>query len=176
MQFRVSPRAVEDASTLPIVLQAVPRLQESESVRTRTHEIGEEDDMIRAADADATERHAVAHAGHRGSATHSVEIWNLVNSTDDTHPIHLHLVRFQILDRRPFDVFTFQNGGRVAYVGEAVPPMPDEAGWKDTVRGQPGTVTRIIIQFDGYAGRYMWHCHLLEHGDNEMMRPMDIIG
>ena len=56
-----------------------------------------------------------------------------------------------------------------------LPPDPAEAGWKDTVRADPGMITRIIVRFEGYTGRYMWHCHILEHGDNEMMRPFDVV-
>jgi spore coat protein A, manganese oxidase len=58
--------------------------------------------------------------------------------------------------------------------GPAIPPEPGEAGWKDTVRADPKIVTRIIARFEGYTGRYVWHCHLLEH-DNEMMRPVDVV-
>ncbi len=105
----------------------------------------------------------------------SVEIWNLMNMTDDAHPIHLHLVRFQILDRRRFDAFAYQNQNVLRYTGEATPPEPCEAGWKDTVRADPAMVTRIIIPFEGFAGRYVWHCHILEHEDNEMMRPYEVI-
>jgi spore coat protein A, manganese oxidase len=104
-----------------------------------------------------------------------VEIWNLMNVTDDVHPIHLHLVRFQILDRRRFDAFAYQNRGVLRYWGAAIPPEPSEAGWKDTVRADPGMVTRIIMRFEGFTGRYVWHCHILEHEDNEMMRPYDIL-
>jgi hypothetical protein len=53
--------------------------------------------------------------------------------------------------------------------------FPNEAGWKDTVRTEPDAVTRIIIRFEGYTGRYVWHCHLLEHEDNEMMRPYEVV-
>jgi spore coat protein A len=60
-------------------------------------------------------------------------------------------------------------------VGPAVPPGPGESGWKDTVRVEPGMITRIIARFEGYAGRYVWHCHLLEHAANEMMRPFEVI-
>jgi spore coat protein A len=60
-------------------------------------------------------------------------------------------------------------------LGDAVPLDPNEAGWKDTVRAAPGAVTRIIVKFEGYAGRYVWHCHILEHEDNEMMRPYDVL-
>jgi spore coat protein A len=105
----------------------------------------------------------------------SVEIWNLINLTEDAHPIHLHLVRFQILDRRPFDVFAYQQNRTIRYLGPATPPDPNEAGWKDTVRADPGLVTRIIARFEGFAGRYVWHCHLLEHEDNEMMRPYEVV-
>ena len=56
---------------------------------------------------------------------------------------------------------------------QAVPPY--ETGWKDTVQAHPGSVTRIIVRFEGYAGRYVWHCHVLEHSANEMMRPFEVI-
>lgn len=105
----------------------------------------------------------------------STEIWGLVNTTDDAHPIHLHLVRFQILDRRSFDVAAYWTKGEVKYTGPVVPPEPSEAGWKDTVRADPGMVTRIITRFEGFPGRYVWHCHILEHEDNEMMRPFDVV-
>jgi spore coat protein A len=105
----------------------------------------------------------------------SVEIWSLINVTDDSHPIHLHLVRFQILDRRAFDVFTYLNDRKLRYTGAPVLPSLEEAGWKDTVRAHPGMVTRIIIRFEGFAGRYVWHCHVLEHEDHEMMRPYDVL-
>lgn len=102
-------------------------------------------------------------------------MWNLINTTDDSHPIHLHLVRFQIVDRRPFDAPTYLRWGKFRFGGPAVPPHPSEAGWKDTVRAEPSMLTRIIIRFEGYTGRYVWHCHVLEHEDNEMMRPYDVI-
>ena len=108
-------------------------------------------------------------------ALNSVEIWNFLNFTDDSHPIHLHLVRFQILDRRGFEPFYYYTQGKVKYIGPVVPPAANEAGWKDTVQAHPGMVTRIIARFEGYPGRYVWHCHILEHEDNEMMRPYDVV-
>ena len=101
----------------------------------------------------------------------TTEIWELANLTDDVHPIHLHLVRFQILDRRRFDAFQYMTTGRLQYTSPATPPDPNEMGWKDTARVNAQTVTRIIVPFRGYPGRYVWHCHNLEHEDNEMMRP-----
>jgi spore coat protein A len=105
----------------------------------------------------------------------STEIWEFLNLTDDTHPIHLHLVRFQILDRRLIDVSASIYDKKLIYIADAVPPELNELGWKDTVRATPGASTRIIVKFEGYAGRYVWHCHILEHEDNEMMRPYQVM-
>jgi spore coat protein A len=77
----------------------------------------------------------------------------LVNATEDSHPIHLHLVRFQILDRRNFFVMNYLRKRELKFTGPPVPPDPNEMGWKDTVRADPGMVARIIVRFDGYPGR-----------------------
>ena len=106
----------------------------------------------------------------------TTEIWELVNLTEDSHPIHLHLVRFQILDRRRFDDFEYLTTGKLRYIGPGTRrPNPMRSGWKDTVRADSNMVTRIIVPFKGYPGRYVWHCHILEHEDNEMMRPFEIL-
>jgi spore coat protein A len=102
-------------------------------------------------------------------------IWELVNLTDDVHPIPLHLVRFQILDRHRFDVYLYISTGVLRYTSAITYPDPNEMGWKDTVRVNTGTITRIIVPFSGCSGRYVWHCHNLEHEDNEMMRPYDVL-
>jgi len=88
------------------------------------------------------------------------EDWEIYNFTEDAHPIHLHLVRFQVLER-------------VAIPGhEPVAPyvLPMEAGYKDTVIAYPGEITKVRANFD-VEGLYVWHCHIVEHEDNEMMRP-----
>ena len=107
----------------------------------------------------------------------SIEIWEIVNLTQFPHPIHLHLVQFQILDRRPFDVEYFRRTGKIRYFinrrGEE--PLPFERGWKDVVRAEAGKVTRIIAHFKNYSGDYVWHCHILEHEDYDMMRPLRVI-
>jgi len=105
----------------------------------------------------------------------SVEIWSFANTTGDIHPIHLHLVRFQILDRQSFDADEYLLSGKLNYRGAPAPPPPGERSWKDTVQTYPETVTRIIVRFEGYAGKYVWHCHLLEHAANEMMRPFEVV-
>jgi FtsP/CotA-like multicopper oxidase with cupredoxin domain len=83
------------------------------------------------------------------------EIWELHNFTEDAHPIHVHLVMFQVLGRGPDGTAS---------------PEPWEMGWKDTVIAYPEEITRIKARFD-IAGLYVWHCHIVEHEDNEMMRP-----
>jgi spore coat protein A len=106
----------------------------------------------------------------------STEIWALVNLTDDTHPIHLHHVRFQVVDRRAFDrdVYLLQNA-TLRYTVAPLAPNPNELGWKDVVQCPPNMVTRIHISFAGYPGRYLWHCHVQEHEANDMMRPYEIV-
>jgi spore coat protein A len=100
------------------------------------------------------------------------EIWSVINATEDAHPIHLHLVQFQILDRQDFDREAFVPGKppTLKPAGERRPPPKGEAGWKDTAVMPPGEITRVIARFD-LPGLYVWHCHILEHEDHEMMRP-----
>jgi spore coat protein A, manganese oxidase len=175
MQFRVARIGSRDVSVLPQTLRPVPRIAESAAVKTRMLSLVEIDDLVqRPVKMLLNNAHWSMPVTER-PVLDSVEIWNLINLTDDSHPIHLHLVRFQILDRRAFSVSTYWASGEVKYTAAAIAPEPGEAGWKDTVRAAPGMVTRIIIRFEGFAGRYVWHCHILEHEDNEMMRPFDVV-
>lgn len=105
----------------------------------------------------------------------TVEIWNLINLTADTHPIHLHLVRFLILDRQPFEVDRLMTTGELVFTGTPVPPDENERGPKDTVRANPGEVTRLIARFGDFPGDFVWHCHILEHEDHEMMRRYEVL-
>ncbi|WP_335869102.1 multicopper oxidase family protein [Bacillus sp. 2205SS5-2] len=105
----------------------------------------------------------------------SIEIWSFINVSKATHPIHLHLVRFQILDRQPFDQDIYQEEEKIVPCGQRISPDLNEQGWKDTVRANPGEITRIIVPFGPYTGLFVWHCHILEHEDYEMMRPYVVI-
>ncbi|MFZ0633815.1 MAG: multicopper oxidase domain-containing protein [Acidobacteriaceae bacterium] len=178
LQFRVAKQApaAGAAPALPAVLhQNVVRLSEKDAVQTRRLTLDEHvDDVQRSMGMllNNTPWHAPI---TEKPVLNTTEIWELVNLTEDSHPIHLHLVRFQILDRRPFDVFEYMNRGVLRFTGPAQPPEPFEAGWKDTARADPGMLTRIIVPFEGYTGRYVWHCHILEHEDNEMMRPYEVV-
>ncbi|WP_284331407.1 multicopper oxidase family protein [Dyella flagellata] len=175
MQFRVGSGRAKDASMLPAVLRDVPRMSESAATKQRMLTLDSYQDCV-------AEPMLMLLGGKRWHepvtekpVLGSTEIWNLVNLTDDTHPIHLHLVKFQILDRRPFDTGAWMDAQAVRYTGAAQAPSAGEAGWKDVVQAWPGMITRIIVRFDGYAGRYAWHCHLLEHEANEMMRPFEVV-
>ncbi|MEU8270460.1 multicopper oxidase [Sphaerisporangium sp. NPDC049002] len=91
----------------------------------------------------------------------AIEMWEIHNSTDDAHTVHLHEVRFEVVDRRPLKGTAARS------------PERWERGFKDTVIAYPKEVTRIKMMFD-LEGTYVWHCHLLEHEDNEMMRPFQV--
>ena len=104
----------------------------------------------------------------------SIETWRFINATDDAHAMHLHLVQFQILERQGFDTAQFFYG-KLRLVGTPRPPAANEAGWKDTAVVNPRDVLTIIVQFKGFTGRYGFHCHMLEHEDNDMMRPYEVI-
>ncbi len=112
------------------------------------------------------------------------EVWQLINLTGDTHPIHLHLDPFQILARRPIS-YLIPDGGvgdrdLAATVtlerapGDELDHSIDdnERGLKDTVRVNPNEIVEIAVRFTTYSGRYMYHCHILEHEDRDMMRPL----
>jgi spore coat protein A len=90
-------------------------------------------------------------------ALNSIEVWEMHNFTEDAHPIHIHEVQFQLVDRQPFG-------------DTARSPESWETGFKDTIIAYPGEITRVKALFD-LAGLYVWHCHIVEHEDNEMMRP-----
>jgi spore coat protein A len=122
----------------------------------------------------------------------TTEVWEMYNATTDGHPKHVHLVRFQILNRQTFDLNVFQSTGKIQFIGPPVAPDPNERpAWKDVVKvfpGDPsngiGRVTRIIHNFElprnvdvrsGSVQEYVWHCHILEHEDNEMMRPLNVL-
>jgi spore coat protein A len=104
----------------------------------------------------------------------SVETWRFFNTSDDAHPMHLHLVQFQILHRQGFDAGALKNG-KLQLIGAPRKPDAHETGWKDTAVVIPGDVLTILARFEGYTGRYVFHCHMLEHEDNDMMRPFEVV-
>ncbi len=107
-------------------------------------------------------------------AVGATEVWEFVNTTGDAHPMHVHEVAFEVVNR---EGLLLGADGEVAVPieldGVVTPPEPWETGFKDTVTAYPGQVTRVRAMFE-YPGQYVWHCHIVEHEDNEMMRPYRI--
>jgi FtsP/CotA-like multicopper oxidase with cupredoxin domain len=104
----------------------------------------------------------------------ATEVWEFYNFTADAHPMHIHEIVFEVVDRQPIS-FT-EDLGHIMDVQLAGSPRPPEAwenGFKDTVTAYPGEVTRVRGQFTT-PGQFVWHCHIVEHEDNEMMRPYRI--
>jgi FtsP/CotA-like multicopper oxidase with cupredoxin domain len=107
-------------------------------------------------------------------AVGATEVWEYYNATADAHPMHIHEVTFQVVNRQ--NIIVQENETVQVQVDAGSPPTPPEAwenGWKDTVIAYPGQVTRFRMRFVN-AGQFVWHCHIVEHEDNEMMRPYRI--
>lgn len=139
----------------------------------------------------------------------TLEQWNIINTTGDTHPIHIHLIQFRVLGRQMLDVPGYMAavypGLDPTTMGTGPWPVPsadafargslkapdaNEAGWKDTVPANPGEITRVLVPFgaqipgigpggvpfgQSFTGPYVWHCHILDHEDNEMMQKYEVI-
>jgi spore coat protein A len=100
----------------------------------------------------------------------ATEMWEFYNATADAHPIHIHEVLFQVVNRQ--SILVNEDTQQVMIVPDSnpLPPEPWETGFKDTVIAYPNQVTRVTATF-GSGGQFVWHCHIVEHEDNEMMRP-----
>jgi spore coat protein A len=189
LQFRVVPAAAPDPTTPPqfLVLPPVPPLP-AETVTRRLALIEEmskffEDTPAEAelgtidwdTDADVgTWRHLEwRRPVTENPATGTTEMWELYNVTADAHPIHIHEVVFEVVNRQDIVVVENQRQVQIDPASLPTPPEPCETGFKDTVIAYPGQVTRVRAQFNT-AGQFVWHCHIVEHEDNEMMRPYRI--
>lgn len=170
MKFRVLANQGH-TSPLPAPLVPVPRIPEDEAVLQRDFDLRQ-----------IANTHCPDH--HDGVWTinsllwdditefpvlGTTEIWAWRNVSGIAHPMHMHMVSFQILDRQPFDPVTGEA------TGPRVPPAPNEMGWKDTVNSPPSEITRVIARFTGFTGLFPYHCHILEHEDHEMMRQFMVV-
>jgi FtsP/CotA-like multicopper oxidase with cupredoxin domain len=106
-------------------------------------------------------------------AVGTTEVWEIYNATADAHPMHVHEEVFEVVNRQPIFVDEINGTVQVVPGSLAQPPEPWETGFKDTVTAYPGQVTRIRAQFNT-PGQFAWHCHIVSHEDNEMMRPYRI--
>ena len=144
--------------------------------------------LVSITDGGRTTRHRVVAAHFEHATTFfpmlgNAEVWRLVNLTTDTHPIHVHLDPFWIVARRPLRYVVPEGGIADLDLTAAVTLERDpedvlghgidenERGLKDTVRVNPKEMVEIVVRFTRYGGRYMYHCHILEHEDRDMMRP-----
>jgi len=195
MEFRVTPAATVDTSTPPqnLVFPAIPPIdplaparqvslneEESKTVKVVTDAngnvvvdcvngdpFGPTAALLGTLNANATGNPLLwMDAVTENPAAGTTETWEIHNFTADAHPIHIHLVQFQVVGREAF-------GGGASVAGSNL-PLAAETGYKDTVIAYPGEITRVQARFD-IPGRFVWHCHIVEHEDNEMMRPYDVI-
>ena len=172
LQFRVTlPLTSEDKSSIPQFLSTIPSLTQNNITTYRNLKL--------VGTVDQYERPLLLLNNKKwmDPATEmprlgATEIWSIMNTMGFPHPIHIHLIQFQILNRQPFDLDLYNEDGRIIFTGPPVPPEANERGWKDTVTVPPATFTRLIMKFAPYSGDYVWHCHILEHEDHDMMRPL----
>jgi spore coat protein A, manganese oxidase len=175
MQFRVATTlSAPETSTIPANPRPVQKLDPALAATTRDIKMTEvltgDDEPVQLQLEDKGYREPIDIFPKLGTT----EVWRFINTTGDTHPMHLHLVQFQVLDRQNFDVSGYLDTGTLTLLGSPRAPNANERGWKDTVRVNPGEVVRIIALFD-HLGNYPVHCHILEHEENEMMRPFEVV-
>ncbi|KAH7293728.1 hypothetical protein KP509_28G039300 [Ceratopteris richardii] len=198
LKFLIKDKKVNDRSRVPALLQPVKKLSEQHATVSRNIVLFEFDSptgeptklLINFVSFSAPVTELPRHG--------TTELWHIINLTPDNHPFHIHLVGFQVLYQRKLlnvdelSACTIKYKGVDAcgienYVdGEAIPPPSNEAGWKNVFKMQPFYVTSILVHFamidsglfpfdptdePGYA----YHCHILDHEDNMMMRPYQFV-
>jgi FtsP/CotA-like multicopper oxidase with cupredoxin domain len=171
MKFLVVPLASKDTSVPPSKLTLPPLARLGAETNTRHLSLNEIDSqffagapivgLLGTVNADGSPNPLDwAAAVTENPALNTTEVWELHNFTEDAHPIHIHQVQFEVVNRQPV-------GGSVTQ------PEVWETGTKDTVIAYPDQFTRVRARFD-ISGRYVWHCHILDHEDHDMMRPYQV--
>ncbi len=189
MEFRVLPDKVRDLTTPPQFLRLPEVAPSPEASVTRRLALLEEmsafaDDAPAAALLGTVDGDPNTGAGvwakqlwmdpvTENPEPGATEVWEIYNTTVDAHPIHVHEVVFEVINRQAIVVDEGTQTVQVDSASEPTAPEPWETGFKDTVIALPGQVTRIKMKFE-VPGQYVWHCHIVEHEDNEMMRPYRI--
>jgi spore coat protein A len=189
MQFRVVPAVAADPTTPPqfLVLPTITRLSGGTTRQLALIEkagVGFDADgnevegpieaLLGTVDNGMTTKYLWMDPVTENPAVGATEVWEYYNTTADAHPMHIHEVAFQVVNREDL---ALDAAGEVIQpiqlAGNVTLPEPWENGWKDTVVAYPGQVTRLRMKFVN-AGQFVWHCHIVEHEDNEMMRPYRI--
>jgi FtsP/CotA-like multicopper oxidase with cupredoxin domain len=185
LQFRVIPARGPDPTTPPqhLVLPPIDPLPEARTTRPLAlvelmSDVPGHDGPSEAALGTVGDDGLVIHQEWSDPVTEnpavgSTEIWEIYNTTADAHPMHIHEVAFEVVDREGLVVEDEAPVEPLTLAGDRRPPEPWESGRKDTVVAYPGEVTRVRMTFDR-PGQFVWHCHIVEHEDNEMMRPYRI--
>jgi FtsP/CotA-like multicopper oxidase with cupredoxin domain len=183
LEFRVVPAVGPDPTTPPKFLQ-LP-VVEALPVEQRTHRLaliemmsmvhdGPSEALLGTVDAHGMPMHNMwSDPVTENPSVGDTEIWEFYNFTADAHPMHVHEVVFEVVNRQRLHLDDDEVELPVELEGDPRPPEPWESGFKDTVITYPGEVTRIRAKFDN-PGQFVWHCHIVEHEDNEMMRPYRI--
>jgi FtsP/CotA-like multicopper oxidase with cupredoxin domain len=191
MQFRVVPAVAADPTTPPMFLQLPAITPLPAATNTRQLALIEEGGDGKDADGDEVDGPVEALLGNvdnegllvkrlwrddvtENPAVGATEIWEIYNATADAHPMHIHEVAFEVVNRQHLALDAEEEVMQpVQLNGSPTAPEPWETGFKDTVIAYPGQVTRVKVQFNT-PGQFVWHCHIVEHEDNEMMRPFRI--
>jgi FtsP/CotA-like multicopper oxidase with cupredoxin domain len=189
MQFRVVPALDADVTTPPRFLQLPPIAPLPAATTTRPLALIEKMGMGFDANDDEVEGPLEALLGTvlggtpeeklwmepvtENPAVGATEVWEFYNTTGDAHPMHVHEVVFEVVNREGLVLDGEDVRIPIELDGNVTLPEPWETGFKDTVIAYPGQVTRIRARFDT-PGQFVWHCHIVEHEDNEMMRPYRI--
>ena len=190
LQFRVVPAVDADDSTPPQFLQLPPLAALPAETVTRPLALIEKMGMGFDAEGNELEGPVEALLGNvvggvaeeklwmdpvtENPAVGATEVWEMYNTTGDAHPMHVHEVVFEVVNREGLVLDDDDEVVEpITLDGNVTPPEPWETGFKDTVIAYPGQVTRVRARFST-PGQFVWHCHIVEHEDNEMMRPYRI--
>jgi FtsP/CotA-like multicopper oxidase with cupredoxin domain len=190
MQFRVVPAVAADDSTPPRFLQLPAIAPLSAATVTRQLALIEEASEGDNEEGEEVEGPVEALLGTVAAGVWTerkwmdpvtenpdigaTEVWEIYNATADAHPMHIHEIIFEVVNREGLILNDEEEVVEpIQLDGEITPPKPWETGFKDTVIAYPGQVTRLKARFTS-PGQFVWHCHIVEHEDNEMMRPFRV--
>ncbi len=183
LEFRVVPAVAPDQTTPPMFLQLPAITPLPTPTTTRPLALLEEMSMFWDGPAAAI----LGNIDDVGAPTHKMwddpvsenpnvgdtEVWEFYNLTEDAHPMHIHEIVFEVMNRERLVLDGEETAVPVQLTGDVRPPEAWESGFKDTVIAYPDEVTRVRAHFST-PGQFVWHCHIVEHEDNEMMRPFRI--
>jgi FtsP/CotA-like multicopper oxidase with cupredoxin domain len=182
MEFRVVPAVAADPTTPPQFLQLPAITPLPAATVTRPLALmemmsgvwdGPAAAMLGTVEDDRPQMKMWAEPVSENPNVGATEVWEFYNTTADAHPMHIHEVVFQVVDRQDILVDEMDHSVQIVPGSLPQPPEPWETGFKDTVIAYPGQVTRIVATFE-QPGQFVWHCHIVEHEDNEMMRPLRV--